>query len=70
MSEAVTSSAESDTEKDSPRQTKNLSETSPSQEAPDTESLQNTDEVDSNHADSNTISPVRESEHSHTELDS
>lgn len=70
MAEAVTSSAESDIEKESPRQTKNLSERSPSQEAPDAESLQNTNEVDANHADSNTISPVGESEHSNAELES
>lgn len=70
MSEAVTSSAESDTEKESPRQTKNLSESSPGEEAPDAESLQNTNEVDGSHADSNTIPPVKEGEHSHTELDS
>lgn len=70
MSEAVTSSAESDTEKASPRQTKDLTERSPSQEAPDAESLQNSDKVDGNHGDSNTISPIRESEHSTTELES
>lgn len=66
----MTSSAESDTAKESPRQMKNLRESSPSQEAPDAESLQNTNEVDGNHADSNTISPVGESEHSNTELES
>lgn len=70
MAEAVTSSAESDIEKESPSQMKNLSERSPSQDAPDAESLQNTNEVDANHADSNTISPIGESEHSNAELES
>lgn len=66
----MTSSAESDTEKESPRQAKSLSETSPSQEAHDAEVLQNTSEVDGSHADSNAVSPVGESQLSNTELES
>lgn len=66
----MTSSAESDTEKESPRQAKSLSETSPSQEAQEAEVLQNTNQVDGGHADSNAVSPVGESQHSNTELES
>lgn len=70
MSDAGTSSTESDTEKESPREIKNLSEMSPSQETPDPESLQNPNEVDRNHADGDKISPVEESKQPDTEVDS
>ncbi|XP_003969911.1 U2 small nuclear ribonucleoprotein auxiliary factor 35 kDa subunit-related protein 2 [Takifugu rubripes] len=70
VSDAGTSSAESDTEKESPGEIKNLSERSPSQETPDAESLQNPNEVDGNHADSDMISPVEESKQPDTEVES
>lgn len=70
MSDAGTSSAESDTEKESPGERKSLSETSPSQETPDAESLQNPNEVDGNHADRDMISPVEESKQPDTEVES
>lgn len=70
MSDAGTSSAESDTEKESPGERKNLSEMSPSQETPDAESLQNPNEVDGNHADRDMISPLEESKQPDTEVES
>lgn len=69
VSEAANSSAGSDTEKESPGEMQNLSESSPSQETPVAETLQNTKEVDGNHADSDMTSPVGKSEHSNTEVE-
>lgn len=70
MSDMVTSSTESDTEKESLGGIKNLSEGSPSQETVDAESLQNPNEVDGNRADSDMISPVGKSKQPDIEVGS